>query len=105
MDEALAVSFWEEKPMGSLVGQRRSRKKDKQLERMFGFQLKMTTQHGWPISRVLADLVTQGVELESSNSQESGAEVVTSRKRLNSICEAIPQGKCRVILDTRVSCV
>ena len=97
MDEALAISFWNESPVGSLVGQRRSRRKEKQFARVIEFQMRLSRERGLPMSRVMTDLGSQ-------NSQEFGAEVVTTWKHLDSICKAIPQGKCRVILDTRVSC-
>ena len=93
MDEALAVSFWDGTPVGSLVGQRRSRRKEKQFARMIEHQLRMMTERGLPMSRVMADLGSLGSELGSRNDQETQAEIVTSWKQLDTICKAISQGK------------
>ena len=96
MDEALAVSIWDGSRAGSLVGQKRSRKKEKQFARLIEHQLKLSTEWGLPMSRVLSGLGAQ-------NSEESKAEVVTTWRQWDSVCNEIPQGRCRVVLDTKVS--
>ena len=101
MDEALAFSLWNGTPVGSLVGQRRSRKKEKQFARLIEYQLKLSLERGLPMSNVMSGLGS--VDMSSQNSTELSAEVVTTHRQLASVCEAIPQGKCRVIVDTRVS--
>ena len=101
MDESLAFSLWNGTPVGSLVAQGRSRKKEKQFARLIEFQLKLSLERGLPVSNVMSGLGS--VDLSSQNFSELPAEVVTTQRRLASICKEIPQGKCRVILDTRVS--
>ena len=101
MDESLALSLWNGTPVGSLVGQRRSSKKEKQFARLIEFQLKLSLERGLPMSGVMLGLGL--VNASSLHSSEPLAEVVTTREHLASICEAIPQGRCRVVLDTRVS--
>ena len=98
MDESLALSLWNGTPVGSLVGRR---KKEKQFARLIEFQLKLSLERGLPMSEVMLGLGL--VNASSLNSSEPQAEVVTTREHLASICEAIPQGRCRVVLDTRVS--
>ena len=95
MDEALAVSIWDGSQVGSLVGQNRSKRKEKQFARLIEHRLKLSAERGLPMSRVLAGLGAQ-------NSEESQAEVVTTWRQWDSMCNAIPQGRCRVVLDTKV---
>ena len=96
MDEALAVSIWDGSQVGSLVGPNRSKRKEKQFARLVEHQLKLSAEQGWPMSRVLAGLGAQ-------SSVESKTEVVTTWREWNSICNAIPQGRCRVVFDTKGS--
>ena len=98
MDESLAISLWNGTPVGSLVGRRR---KEKQFARLIEFQLKLSLERGLPMSEVMLGLGL--VNASSLNSSEPPAEVVMTREHLAFICEAIPQGRCRVVLDTRVS--
>ena len=95
MDETLAVSIWDGSQVGSLVGQKRSKKKEKQFARLIEHQLKLSTEWGLPMSRVLSGLGAQ-------SSEESQAEVVTTWRQWDSMCNEIPQGRCRVVLDTKV---
>ena len=98
MDESLAISLWNGTPENSLVGRR---KKEKNFVRLLEFQLKLSLERGLPMTKVMMGLGL--VDTSSLNFSEPQAEVVTTREHMASICEAIPQGRCRVVLDTRVS--
>ena len=110
MDEALAFSLWSGTPVGSLVGQKRSRRKEKQFARLVEFQLKLTMERGLPMSNVMMGLGSVDLDMSSQNSPETSSqnssepptEIVTTERRLAAICVAIPQGKCRIVVDAGV---
>ena len=111
MDEALTTSLWSGTPVGSLVGQKRSRRKEKQFARLVEFQLKLTMERGLPMSNVMMGLGSVDLDMSSQNSPETSSqnssepptEIVTTERRLAAICVAIPQGKCRIVVDAGVS--